>query len=111
MIPVRGAGGIRPVSYTHLDVYKRQTQEIAFGSQTQKLSGKEFQVLEMMMRNPRIPITTDQFITRIWGWETSVDTSVVWVHISNLRKKLDRMGVPLKIRFVRNVGYALEVGT
>jgi two-component system response regulator ArlR len=87
------------------------TQEIAFGLQTQKLSGKEFQVLEMMMRNPRIPITTDQFITRIWGWETSVDTSVVWVHISNLRKKLEKMGAPLKIRFVRNVGYALEVGT
>lgn len=87
------------------------TQEIAFGSQTQKLSGKEFQVLEMMMRNPRMSITTDQFITRIWGWETSVDTSVVWVHISNLRKKLEKMGAPLKIRFVRNVGYAIEVGT
>ncbi|NLZ55488.1 MAG: response regulator transcription factor [Clostridiaceae bacterium] len=86
------------------------THEISFGAQTQGLSGKEFQVLEMMMRNPRMPITTEQFITRIWGWETSVDTSVVWVHISNLRKKLEKMGVPLKIRFVRNVGYSLEVG-
>ena len=87
------------------------THEVMFGSQMQKLSGKEFQVLEMMMRNPRVLITTDQFITHIWGWETSVDTSVVWVHISNLRKKLEAMDAPLKIRFVRNAGYALEDGT
>ena len=85
------------------------THEVVFGSQTQKLSGKEFQVLEMMMRNPGIPISTDQFITRIWGWETNVDTSVVWVHISNLRKKLEAIGTPLKIRFMRNTGYTLEV--
>jgi len=84
------------------------THEIFFNDQTQKLSGKEFQVLEMMMQNPRIIITTDQFITRIWGWETSVDTSVVWVHISNLRKKIDALSAPIKIRFVRNAGYILE---
>jgi two-component system response regulator ArlR len=85
------------------------THELSFGSQKQNLSGKEFQVLEMMMKNPRIHITTDQFITRIWGWETSVDTSVVWVHISNLRKKLEAMEAPVKIRFVRNAGYALDI--
>ena len=84
------------------------TQEITFDGKTQKLSGKEFQVLEMMMRSPRVIITTEQFITHIWGWETGVDTSVVWVHISNLRKKLDALGAPLKIRFVRGAGYALE---
>lgn len=87
------------------------THEIVFGKEIQKLSGKEFQVLEMLMRNPSVILTTDQFITRIWGWETSVDTSVVWVHISNLRKKLEAMGAPLKIRFVRNAGYTLEEGS
>lgn len=84
------------------------TQELMLDAKTQKLSGKEFQVLEMMMRNPRVIITTEQFITHIWGWETGVDTGVVWVHISNLRKKLDILGAPLKIRFVRGAGYALE---
>ncbi len=86
------------------------THEISVGEETRKLSGKEFQVLEMLMRNPRVIITTEQFITHIWGWETSVDTSVVWVHISNLRKKLDSMGAPVRIRFVRNAGYAMEEG-
>lgn len=38
-----------------------------------------------------------------------MDTSVVWVHISNLRKKINAVGAPLDIRFVRGVGYTLEV--
>ena len=53
-------------------------------------------------------VTTDQLITHIWGWDTSVDTSVVWVHISNIRKKIDALGAPVAIKFVRNVGYVLE---
>lgn len=89
-------------------ILNRSTYEIAFAAKTQNLSGKEFQVLEMLMQHPHIIITTDQFITHIWGWETSVDTSVVWVHISNLRKKIDAIGAPVKIRFVRNAGYILE---
>ena len=84
------------------------TYEISFGGCTQNLSGKEFQVMEILMQNPRIIVTTEQFITKIWGWETGVDTSVVWVHISNLRKKLEAVGAPVKIRFVRSAGYILE---
>ncbi len=86
----------------------RSTHEIFFESNGQSLSGKEFQVLEMLMQNPHIILPAEKFITRIWGWETSVDTSVVWVHISNLRKKIDALGAPVKIRFVRGAGYILE---
>lgn len=86
----------------------RSTHEIFFASSRQSLSGKEFQVLEMLMQNPHMILSTEQFMTRIWGWETSVDTSVVWVHISNLRKKIDALGAPVKIRFVRSAGYILE---
>ena len=38
-----------------------------------------------------------------------MDTSVVWVHISNLRKKISAIGAPMEIRFVRNAGYVLAV--
>ena len=38
-----------------------------------------------------------------------MDTSVVWVHISNLRKKISALNAPLEIRFVRGAGYTLEV--
>ena len=86
----------------------RSTYEISYNGAAQSLSGKEFQVMEMLMQQPGMILTADQLITHIWGWETNVDTSVVWVHISNIRKKLDALSAPVAIRFVRNAGYVLE---
>ncbi len=89
-------------------VLNRSTYEIVYNGEIQALRGKEFQIAEIFMQQPHRIITTEQFITHIWGWDTNVDTSVVWVHISNLRKKLDALKAPLRIRFIRNAGYLLE---
>ena len=86
----------------------RSTYEIAYNGIAQSLSGKEFQVMEILMQQPGMIVTAEQLITHIWGWETDVDTSVIWVHISNIRKKLDILSAPVVIRFVRNAGYILE---
>ena len=86
----------------------RSTYELICGGKSQALSGKEFQVIEMLMQNPNAIVTAEQLITHIWGWDTNVDTSVVWVHISNIRKKLDTLSAPVTIKFVRNAGYMLE---
>ncbi len=84
------------------------TYEIYCGDKSLPLCGKEFQILRMFMSNRNVIISTEQLITHIWGWDTDVDTSVVWVHISNLRKKLEAIGAAVRIRFVRNAGYLLE---
>lgn len=89
-------------------VLNRSTYELGYENRTQALSGKEFQIAEMLLQRPHSIIATEQFITQIWGWNTDVDTSVVWVHISNLRKKVDAIQAPIEIRFVRNAGYILE---
>ena len=86
----------------------RSTYELVCGGRSQALSGREFQVMEMLMQNPGAIVSAEQLITHIWGWDTSVDTSVVWVHISNIRKKLDALSAPVTIKFVRNAGYMLE---
>ena len=86
----------------------RSTYELICGGKTHALSGKEFQVMEMLMQNPNAIVTVEQLITHIWGWDTNVDTSVVWVHISNIRKKLEVLSAPVAIKFVRNAGYMLE---
>ena len=86
----------------------RSTYELMYGGAAQTLSGKEFQVMEMLMQQQGMIVTAEQLITHIWGWNTEVDSSVVWVHVSNIRKKLDALAVPISIRFVRNVGYILE---
>lgn len=89
-------------------VLNRSTYELEYGEKRTALSGKEFQIAEMLLQKPNSIISTEQFITHIWGWDADVDTSVIWVHISNLRKKIDALKAPLEIRFIRNAGYILE---
>lgn len=86
----------------------RSTYELSCGDRSLSLSGKEFQLMEMLMLHHGQVLSTEQFLIHIWGWDSSVDTSVVWVHVSNIRKKLDSLAAPVQIRFIRSAGYVLE---
>ena len=74
-----------------------------------KLAGKEFQMMEMLMRNPRKLISTEAFMDRIWGFDSEAELNIVWVYISTLRKKLKGIGADIEIRARRGAGYYLEV--
>ena len=89
-------------------VLNRSTYEITYEGKTQIFSGKEFQLMEIMFQRPNVIISTEQFITHVWGWDSSVDTSVIWAHISNIRKKLEFIEAPIRIRYVRGAEYVLE---
>jgi DNA-binding response OmpR family regulator len=65
-------------------------------------------MMEMLMSNAGRLISTEQFMERIWGYETEAEINVVWVYISYLRKKLSNVGSNLEIKAVRGVGYTLE---
>ena len=84
------------------------THQISYQSNIQMLSQKEFLVLEMLMQRPGMIVTSEQLLTHVWGWDAEIDTSSVWVHVSNLRKKLDKIEALVNIRFVRGAGYVLE---
>ena len=84
------------------------TFELSFGDNSTRLVSREFQMLELLMQSPGIVISTEQFMERIWGWDSDVEVSIVWVYISNLRKKIDKLGAPVNIKAVRGVGYCLE---
>jgi len=71
------------------------------------LSNKEFQMLEMMIANPKQIISQDQFMDKIWGLDSETEISVVWVYISYLRKKLKELNSHVSIKATRNVGYSL----
>ncbi len=73
------------------------------------LTAKEFDLIELFLRNPRQIIPTERFLERIWGYDSEVEVSVVWVYISYLRKKLAALQADVEIRASRNLGYALEV--
>ena len=86
----------------------RETFELSSGSESIRLGNKEFQMMEMLMGNPGRLISTEQFMERIWGYETEAEINVVWVYISYLRKKLVTLKANLEIKAVRGVGYTLE---
>ena len=80
------------------------------GNRSERLSGREFQVMELFMRAPRAIVSAERIMERIWGWESDAEINVVWVHISNLRKKLAVVGSSVVIRVSRGLGYSLEEG-
>ena len=73
-----------------------------------KLAGKEFQMMEMLMRNPRKLISTESFMDRIWGYDSEAELNIVWVYISMLRKKLKSIDADIEIKAQRGLGYYLE---
>lgn len=87
----------------------RATKELSSGTGSFLLTNKEFQMMEFMMSSPKQFISTEQFMEKIWGYDSKAEINVVWVYLSYLRKKLDKLQANVRIRARRNMGYALEV--
>ena len=78
------------------------------GDKSLRLSGREFQVLELFMRSPRQVFSAERIMELVWGWDNEAEINVVWVNISNLRKKLKAIGSRVTLKVNRGLGYALE---
>lgn len=87
----------------------KYTFELSTEKDKVRLSNKEYQMMEMLMRNPGNVIQTEQFLERIWGYDSDSEINVVWVNISYLRKKLKALDANIQIKATRNVGYTLEM--
>ncbi|MBQ6589381.1 MAG: response regulator transcription factor [Butyrivibrio sp.] len=72
-----------------------------------RLSGREFQMMEMLMTSPGRIISVDTFMDRIWA-DGEADVNVVWVYVSNLRKKLTSLDASCEIKASRGLGYSLN---
>jgi len=87
----------------------RSSFELSSPSGSMRLANKEFQMLEMLMSNPKNIISVDTFMDHIWGYDTDTESNVVWVYVSYLRKKLSALEANVKIKATRNAGYSLEL--
>lgn len=87
----------------------RMSYILKSGEKSLRLGNKEFQMMEMLIKNPSHLISTEKFMTRIWGYDSDTEINVVWVYISYLRKKLASLNANIQIRATRGVGYALEM--
>ena len=86
----------------------RSTFELSSPTGSFRLANKEFQVMEILMCNPRQLIPTELMMEKIWGLDSEAEVNVVWAYISYLRKKLTALGANIKIKASRNAGYSLE---
>lgn len=86
----------------------KENYELSNEKSSLRLGNKEFQMLEMLMSNPKCLISTEQFMERVWGYDAEAEINVVWVYISYLRKKLVSLNANIKIKAGRGVGYTLE---
>lgn len=73
------------------------------------LRNHEFQIIETLIENKDMYLSIERLFEKIWGYDSDTDTSVVWVDISNIRKKLKKCGSKVTIKGKRNLGYRLEV--
>ncbi|WP_209344973.1 response regulator transcription factor [Flavonifractor sp. AGMB03687] len=84
------------------------TFELSSPTGSFRLANKEYQMMELLICNPRQLIPTERFLERIWGYDSDVELNVVWVYISYLRKKLTALHADIQIKVTRNAGYSLE---
>ncbi|MCI5857957.1 MAG: response regulator transcription factor [Agathobacter sp.] len=86
----------------------RGTYMLSSKTESLRLASKEFQMLEMLLANPGQVISTEQFMDKIWGYDSDAEQNIVWVYISYLRKKLTALQANIGIKAVRGLGYTLE---
>lgn len=87
----------------------RATFELSSPTGSFRLANKEYQMMEYFLSNPRRIISAEQFMEKIWGYDSDAEINVVLVYISYLRKKLTALGADIAIKASRNAGYSLEV--
>ena len=82
--------------------------ELSSPTATVKLNNKEFQIMELFMRNARRVFSTEELMSKCWSWDSEAEINVVWTNIGNLRRKLTQIGADVEISSIRGVGYQLE---
>ena len=86
----------------------RQNFELSAEENTVALSNLEFRMMETLIMNKGIYISSDELLEKVWGLESNAESGNVWVYFSNLRKKLSSIGARVSITAKRNLGYTLE---
>lgn len=82
---------------------------LSCGQRSVRLSRREYDLLELLMRNSKIILTKEQILLKVWGYDSDAEDNNAEVYISFLRRKLAHLHSTVKIKTIRLVGYCLEV--
>lgn len=73
------------------------------------LPKQEYRMMEQLMLNCGIFLSTEDLLVKAWGYDAQADINSVWLYVSYLRKRLATMNSRVEIVSRRNVGYRLEM--
>ncbi len=73
-----------------------------------ELTAKEYELLELFMRNPRNVLTRDLIFDRVWGYDFGGESNIIEVYVRYLRRKIEGDNMPRLIHTVRGAGYVLR---
>ena len=73
-----------------------------------RLTNKEYKLMEYLIKNQGIFVSTEKIMASVWEYDSDVDVSVIWVFISSLRKHLEKVESNVTIKASRGIGYRLE---
>ena len=79
------------------------------GPRSVRLSRREYDLMELLMRNGSQIVSKEQLILKVWGYDSAAEDNNVEVYISFLRRKLTHLQSAVRIKTLRMVGYCLEV--
>ena len=85
-----------------------QSFELSSDKGTIILPKIEYKMMELLMLNRKIFLSTEDILVKVWGYDTDAEIGIVWVYISYLRKKLASLGANIQLRAKRSIGYTLE---
>ena len=85
------------------------THDLSSGDKSVHLSGKEFEVLRMLMSSTSRIVSKQDLLTRVWGADADASENSVEAYVSFLRKKVKHLGSKVQITTLRMLGYRLEV--
>lgn len=88
-----------------LDTATRQAKR---GQRSIELSTTEYELLSLFLRNPRVVLTRNVLMDRIWGRDFEGGPNVLEVYIGHLRSKLEQEGAKRLLQTVRGAGYVLR---
>ncbi len=74
-----------------------------------RLSRREYDLMELLMRNGKVIVTKEQILLKVWGYDSDAEDNNVEVYVSFLRRKLGHLQSKVQIKTIRLVGYCLEV--
>ena len=86
----------------------RSSFELRCGDLSVRLANKEYQIMELLMRQNGAFITTDRILSLVWGYDEYVSANVIWTYISYLRRKIKSVRSACKIEASRGRGYVLR---